>query len=102
MTKFDTKKISCRINYLGHRPDDCGGATQTLLEAHDRYLTLRIDDDERDETWETLVDNCEWGAFRDIEGFDPKDERIQKAVDDATRELSQERGRETTTQGIQK
>ena len=43
--------------------------------------------DSRDETWETLVERNDWGAFRDVAGFDPDDREIQSAVDAAIAEL---------------
>jgi hypothetical protein len=48
--------------------------------------------DSRDETWETLVERRDWGAFRDVAGFDlgqryPPSREIQTAVDAAVAEL---------------
>ena len=73
------REISCRVEVLDNRNDS--------IEAADRTILLSIDDDSRHETWETLVEQAQWGAFEDIEGFDPNNPEIANAVNRAVAEL---------------
>ena len=61
--------------------------TQWQQRNPDGGAPIMIGWDSRDETWETLVDRRNWGAFRDVAGFDPDDREIQTAVDAAVAEL---------------
>ena len=44
-------------------------------------VELTIDGDGRTEDYETLVTKANWGAFLDIEGFDPENKEIIEAVE---------------------
>ena len=73
------REISCRVEVLDYRNHP--------IEVVDRTILLSIDGDSRQETWETLVEQAQWGSFEDIEGFDPNDPEIAGAVDRAVAEL---------------
>ena len=52
-------------------------------------VDLTIDGDGRTEDYETLVVKGEWGAFLDIEGFDPENKKIIDAVDNVLVEITE-------------
>jgi hypothetical protein len=74
------REISCRVEVFDYE-------AHKILEADERTILLSVDDDSRHETWETLVEQEQWGAFEDIEGFDLSDPEIVGAVDRAVAEL---------------
>ena len=52
-------------------------------------VELTIDGDGRTEDYETLGFKAEWGAFHDIEGFDPENKEIIEAVDSVLAEIAE-------------
>tara|TARA_Y100001938_G_C8064566_1_gene419418 strand:+ start:880 stop:1164 length:285 start_codon:yes stop_codon:yes gene_type:complete len=61
-------------------------------DGDNKSVRLSINGDSRNETYETLVLKNEWGAFMDIEGFDPDNAEIQRKVEAACVELKKYRG----------
>ncbi|MDG1415967.1 MAG: hypothetical protein P8R39_11485 [Alphaproteobacteria bacterium] len=57
-------------------------------------VELTIDGDGRTEDYETLVIKSEWGAFLDIEGFDPENKEIIEAVESVLAEIKEVFGQE--------
>jgi len=58
-------------------------------------VELTIDGDGRTEDYETLVIKSEWGAFLDIEGFDPENKEIIMAVESVLAEIKWHRSQST-------
>lgn len=54
-------------------------------------VELTINGDGRTEDYETLVTKSEWGAFLDIEGFDPENKKITNAVESVLAEIKMDR-----------
>ena len=86
-TKTMTREISCKVEIFDHQ-------AHQVLEVAERTILLSIDGDSRHETWETLVEQAQWGSFDDIGGFKQDDPEIVGAVDRAVTELRRMRDME--------